>query len=284
MLKFPGSAIAAITTILVLGACQTTPEDIHVTFERGKVRIGGNILDRLAIDPEKARTTADKSANDDWLKVHNLALLDLVTRAAKPDDRFPVIIYAHGCGGMVPNSHAHVAMLEGLGDYVVVAPDSFARKRPIHCWSPGVINLSATQTVRNLRRVEMIHAVDRIARLPWVDKKNIFLIGHSQGGGVVMGYAGDIRIKGRVSLNGGCYTRFPGTGSTGNGLRRDEQVLVFDSGHDPWFKKWYTECPEMARYHSNGRLVHDPEDGGHNLIVQPKYLAIFKAWMKEHTN
>ena len=185
---------------------------------------------------------------------------------------------------MVPNSHAHVAMLEGLGDYVVVAPDSFARKRPIHCWSPGVINLSATQTVRNLRRVEMIHAVDRIARLPWVDKKNIFLIGHSQGGGVVMGYAGDIRIKGRVSLNGGCYTRFPGTGSTGNGLRRDEQVLVFDSGHDPWFKKWYTECPEMARYHSNGRLVHDPEDGGHNLIVQPKYLAIFKAWMKEHTN
>jgi hypothetical protein len=40
----------------------------------------------------------------------------------------------------------------------------------------------------------------------------------------------------------------------------------------------------MARWRSNGRLVEDIGDTGHNLIIQPKYLAIFKAWLKEHTN
>lgn len=269
---------------LLLAACQTAPEDIHVTFERGKMAIGANILERLDIDAGKAGQIADTSPDDDWLKVRNLALFALIAEAAKPDDRFPVIVYAHGCGGMGSTSQAHFAMLEGLGDYVVVAPNSFARKRPIFCWSPGAINLDVAHTVNYLRRTEMIHAVERIARLPWVDKGNIFLVGHSQGGGVVMGYGGDVGIKGRVSLNGACYTRFPRSGSTGNGARSDEAVLVFHSGRDPWFEKWYSECPEMARFHSKGRLVEDVQDGGHNLIAQPKYLAIFKAWLKKLTN
>ena len=261
----PAGPAFLIAAALVLGACESAPEDIHVTFERGKVEIGGNILRRLGIDPEKARTIADASTEDDWLKVRNLTSLDLVTRAAKPGDRFPVIVYAHGCGGMVPNSHAHVEMLRGLGDYVVMAPDSFARKRPISCWSPGAINLDAAYTVNRLRRAEMIHAIGRVAGYPWVDKTNIFLVGHSQGGGAVLGYAGDVAIKGRVSLNGACYTRFPRTGSTGNGARSDEAILVFHSAHDPWFSRYYSECPEMARFHSNGRLVEDPDDAGHNL-------------------
>jgi dienelactone hydrolase len=277
----PWFAAIIAAALLAVGACQSAPDDIPVTFERGKIRIGGNILERLGIDPEAARATADKSPDDDWLKVFNLALLDLITGAAKPGDRFPIVVYAHGCGGMTPNSHAHVSMLEDLGDYVVVAPDSFARKRPQSCWSPGAVDLGATRVARGLRRAELVHALDRVARLPWVDKDNIFLVGHSQGGGMVLGYAGEVRIKGRVSLNGACYSRFPRAGITGNGLRPDEAVLVFDSGRDPWFARYYSECPEMARRHPNGRLVHDADDDGHNLIAQPKYRAILEAWLKE---
>ena len=278
-------AWTGLLAALALTACQASTEDIHVTFDRGAVRIGGNIIDRLGIDREDARTIAGKSMEDDRVKAYNQALLALVTGAAKPDDdRFPVIVYAHGCAGMVLASREHVHMLERLGDYVVVAPDSFARKRPVTCWGPGAVDVDATSVARRLRRAELVHALDRVVRLPWVDKDNIFLIGHSQGGGMAMDYSGDVKLKGRVSLNGACNNRFSRAGLTANGLRPTEAALAFDSGHDPWFARYASDCPEMVKLHSNGRLVVDPDDETHNLIARPKYLAILKAWLKEHTN
>ena len=248
------------------------------------MRIGANIIDRLGINREEARTIAGKSVEEDRVKAYNLALLALVTGAAKPGDHFPVIVYAHGCAGMVPASREHVYMLERIGDYVVVAPDSFARKRPVSCWGPGAVDVDATSAARRLRRAELIHALDRLVRLPWVDKDNIFLIGHSQGGGMAIDYSGDVKLKGRVSLNGACNSRFSRAGLIGNGLQPTEAALAFDSGHDPWFARYASDCPEMIKSHSNGRLVVDPDDETHNLIARPKYLAIITAWLKEHTN
>lgn len=274
----------AVAAVMVIGACQTTPEDIDVTFDRGAVRIGANIIDRLGIDRKDARSISGKSAEDDRVTAYNQALLALVTGAAKPDDRFPVIVYAHGCAGMVRASREHVYMLERLGDYVVVAPDSFARKRPPSCWGPGAVDVDATSVARRLRRAELIHALDRMARLPWVDTDNIFLIGHSQGGGMAIDYSGDVKLKERISLNGACNSRFPRAGLTGNGLRATESAVVFESGQDPWFARYASDCPEMVKRHPNGQLIVDPDDQTHDLIVRPKYFAILKAWLKEHTN
>jgi dienelactone hydrolase len=276
--------LVGLVGVLATGAGLAAPDDINLTFDRGAVRIGDNIVERLGIDLKAARTIADASGEDDWQKAYNRAQLDLITQAAKPGQQFPVIVYAHGCSGMSLKSRNHVSMLYDLGDYVVVAPDSFARKRPISCWSPGVIDREARRISTILRKAEIVHALDRIAALPWIDKRSIFLVGHSQGGGVVLGYGGDVRIKGRISLNGACYTRFPQTGSTGNGARSDEFILAFHSGRDPWYEQWYSECPEMVRRHPNGRLVEDAKDSGHNLIAQPRYLDIFKAWLTEHTD
>ena len=154
-------AWTGLLAALALTACQASTEDIHVTFDRGAVRIGGNIIDRLGIDREDARTIAGKSMEDDRVKAYNQALLALVTGAAKPDDRFPVIVYAHGCAGMVLASREHVHMLERLGDYVVVAPDSFARKRPVTCWGPGAVDVDATERRPPLK-------ARRVSPWPWI--------------------------------------------------------------------------------------------------------------------
>jgi len=76
--------LVGLVGVLATGACLVAPDDINLTFDRGAVRIGDNIVERLGIDLKAARTIADASGEVDWQKAYNRAQLDLITQADLP--------------------------------------------------------------------------------------------------------------------------------------------------------------------------------------------------------
>jgi fermentation-respiration switch protein FrsA (DUF1100 family) len=90
----------------------------------------------------------------------------------------PTVLYLHGCAGIRDFDDLWARTLSGAG-YAVVMPNSFAR--------PGRVSGCAQVRweIYNLRAEEIGYAQERLRRLPWVDQRNIFLMGHSEGGGSV---------------------------------------------------------------------------------------------------
>ena len=105
----------------------------------------------------------------------------------------PTVVFAHGCAGLGRGNLRYMRLLAWAG-YAVVAPDSFARRyRPETC-DPSRhrgIQGAPHRRVGRMRQEEIHHAAYRVRRIHWADKKNLFLMGHSQGGTAVASYEGD---------------------------------------------------------------------------------------------
>ena len=97
----------------------------------------------------------------------------------------PTVIFLHGSTGYQRHyfQAAYPAALAQAG-FAVFVPDSYAR--------PG--RVSAEWDVRidtvNLRRAEVDDTLDHLRNIPWVDQRNIFLAGHSEGGITTAMYGG----------------------------------------------------------------------------------------------
>ena len=140
--------------------------------------------------------------------------------------------------------------------------DSFARARPQYCFANQTVDVALAPQVAAMRRAEINHALKHIAALTWVDPANIFLIGHSQGAGTVAGYAGPVKIRGRVLINGSCNEMLGG-----DGMSDDEVLLSLYSGRDPWFARYSTRCREYVLAHPEGRSIYEARSTSHNLMV-----------------
>jgi dienelactone hydrolase len=175
--------------------------------------------------------------------------------------KLPGVAYFHGCGGILNASIDHIRALSELDDFVIIAPDSFAADRPEYCFKNNTVDLSLREQIDAMRQSEVRLALSRISALPWVDKSNIFLMGHSQGGGIVAGYSGAVSIRGRILLNGGC-SKWIG----GNGMRADEALLTLDTGRDPWFQRYITRCREYV-LSQGGRSIYEADGATHDLAA-----------------
>ena len=174
------------------------------------------------------------------------------------DKPLPVAIYLHGCAGINKTHDANWAALLTSQGFVVVMPDSLARPGRIPNCDPRIKGGNAFPAASAYRQQEIGYALEQTQKASWADKRNIFLIGFSEGGiGVAQsrhnGFAGRIIMgwtcthKGNAELDG-IYSP------------RDTPVLAIASVNDDWRKGKPTEgnCANKATDRQNFRQVDIP--------------------------
>ncbi len=103
----------------------------------------------------------------------------------KSDKPLPVVIYLHGCTGIVDwHDFDWGKTLSGAG-YIVIMPDSMAREGRIANCDSAQKKGGAFPQAHEYRQQEITYALDQIKQAPWADKNRIFLVGHSEGGTAV---------------------------------------------------------------------------------------------------
>lgn len=188
----------------------------------------------------------------------------------------PTVIFAHGCAGLGRGNLRYMRLLARAG-YAVIAPDSFARRyRPETC-DPSRhrgIKGAPHRRVGRMRQEEIHHADYRVRRIRWVDRKNLFLMGHSQGGTAVAAYEGD-GFKAHVISGSVCRrgVRMPiGT-----------PALALYSKDDPWRRgRPADSCLRKARARGVNMAFHLFEGRAHNLSRNMRARRLILDFLNRH--
>ena len=99
------------------------------------------------------------------------------------DGKRPVLIYLHGCTGITHNHDTLWAQEIAKLGFVVVMPDSFARPGRVPDCDPSRKRRSnAFPKAHQYRQEEITYSLEQVRRAAWADQRNIFLMGHSEGG------------------------------------------------------------------------------------------------------
>lgn len=152
----------------------------------------------------------------------------------------PIVIFMHGCSGINEGAITWAHFLT-RNQVTVVMPDSLAIPgRPSNCDDQSKNRNLNLVPVRELRPAEAVFVLDELTRLPWVDKNNVFLMGHSEGG-MATALAKDHRYAGRIISGYKCVK---------GGIKgpKDTPVLVINWEIDPWFDRQNavtTQCADQ---------------------------------------
>ncbi len=148
--------------------------------------------------------------------------------------RYPTILYMHGCTGQGGMDTLQAFARAG---FAVIAPNSFARRyRPMQC-SPSKQTGGQNIFVFDFRLVEVSYALQRMARLPWINNDRLFLVGTSEGGVAAALYRGEefrARIIAQWTCHGAPFIR-------GLAAPEGEAVLAIVRSDDPWYQPGRTE-------------------------------------------
>ena len=188
----------------------------------------------------------------------------------------PTVIFSHGCAGLGRGNLRYMRLLARAG-YAVIAPDSFARRyRPETC-DPSRhrgIKGAPHKRVNRMRQEEIHHAAYRVRRIRWVDRKNLFLMGHSQGGTAVAAYEGD-GFKAHVISGSVCW----------RGVRspRGTPILALYSKNDPWRRnRPADQCLRRARAWGVRVEFHLFEGRAHNLSRNERARRLILDFLSRH--
>ena len=146
--------------------------------------------------------------------------------------KFPTVVYLHGCTGLTAGDARWARTLASTG-YVVVTPDSFARAYRLSNCDPKTHSGGAFSAAGTMRQEEIEHGLKMLRAAPWVDERNLFLMGHSEGGGAVAGWQG-AGFKAQIISGNRCQ----------RGLSAPPQipVLVISFLQDPWDGNYHRTC------------------------------------------
>jgi dienelactone hydrolase len=192
--------------------------------------------------------------------------------------KFPTVIYLHGCSGMGPADFDYMTPLARAG-YAVIAPRSFARRdRPETC-DPrrfAAVPGAPHRRVRGMRQEEILYASRRARELPWVERENFFLMGHSQGGSAAAAYAGE-EFRARVISGSTC--------NLGVNAPAPVALLAIYSENDPWLRGglFPRGCEERARGRRTPLEFHLFPGRAHSLAGHPRARELILAFLKRHT-
>ncbi len=226
----------------------------------------------------KVFTPASKMSESDWLDASELkrtweAALVRIPRlngsyssytmnnvpkhSTKISRTFPTIIYLHGCAGVWAGTHIRLNFLAKSG-YAVIAPVSFARaKYPQSCDSASAKGGMYRGTL-SMRQNDAGYAISNAKKLKWVDKNNIFLMGHSQGGITTATFKSKDEAKSvnaRVIEGWTCHAgwaEYKGINAPAN-----EPVLALVAKNDPWFQNAWNRgnCGVYMNKHNGSRSI-----------------------------
>jgi dienelactone hydrolase len=158
--------------------------------------------------------------------------------------RFPAVVLMHGCGGWQPAVHyalqLHAEHLKQHG-YAVLNLDSFG---PRHRSGGGLCGSDARlRDALVYRAYDAFDALRYLRAQPFVSRRNIFLMGQSNGGSVAMEVASASELADHGDGPGfrAVVAYYPWCGVFGGGtVRLASPLLILSGGRDDWVSA--SEC------------------------------------------
>jgi dienelactone hydrolase len=101
----------------------------------------------------------------------------------KFEKKFPVLILMHGCTGINANIRLWASFFNSIG-FVVILPNSMEIPGRGQ-WCNEMLkefDMNKVGVAYKVRSAEASYVMEKIQNFSWVDKRNIFIMGHSEGG------------------------------------------------------------------------------------------------------
>ena len=167
------------------------------------------------------------------------------------DKRYPVVIYLHGCAGIVPSHDYGWAKEITKHGFIAVMPNSFAiPKRHSNC-DPTTTARGFFPNANLIRIIEIAYAYQQLAKTSWADMKNIFLMGFSEGGSATARseFKG---FNGAIIMGWTCTAKHPHF--NGIFIPKKTPVLALAYLDDRWYppgSPWYGKCSDKSQGRDN---------------------------------
>lgn len=241
--------------IVMLGICFSTSithadnndPDVKKSWNSAKVYVPGN----------RSETTPDK---------------------IKVDKPFPVVIYMHGCSGITNENISWGEYIKDLG-YVVVLPDSMARRSEMSC-DPRTKKGGLFPQAHQMRLEEISYALEQVKKSPWADAKTIFLFGHSEGGVS----AARTKLEGfsGIIISGWRCTHRKNPSFDGIFAPLDTPILTLEWNRDDWSSDTTKgSCADKFGERKKARQILLPGNG-HNVYEQRVAREAVTQFLKEN--
>jgi pimeloyl-ACP methyl ester carboxylesterase len=238
-----------VYAFLVVGGNPTQEYDVRKSWEHAVVHVPGNLLTKS---------------------------VDSVT-VSNP---MPVIVFLHGCAGINEQERKWANFLKSQ-KVIVILLDSYAiSNREKNCITATHTTNIGKVPVNDLRPAEAEYAVSKLKDMPWADTKNIFLMGHSEGG------AGAFLTK-ELGLRGVIISGFPcSVRNRRFGSSRDTPTLILNHEIDPFFVRpdvEYKQCSDRPywKFRTNAVEVILP-GSGHGTAEAPLAQEAVSKFLKEN--
>ena len=211
----------------------SSPDELHRTWQAALVRI-----------PKHRQVYAGQ-------------ISDLPMEALPVKEKLPTVIYLHGCSGIWWGTYIRLEFFAENG-FAVIAPTSFARaKYPKSC-DPATKRAGLYRETLKMRQYDALNAIRNAKQLDWVDSRNIFLVGFSQGGitSATLSTNIDTTVNARVVEGWTCHAGWKEY--RGINAPVSEPVLALVADQDPWFQDSWTRG-------SCGRYMNS-ENGSRSMV------------------
>ena len=223
--------------------------------------------------PNSKMSSADWSSPDELHRTWQAALVriprnqqvfagqisDLPLEGVSVEKQLPTVIYLHGCSGIWWGTYIRLDFFAENG-FAVIAPASFARaKYPKSC-DPATKRAGLYRETLKMRQYDALNAIKNAKQLDWVDSRNVFLVGFSQGGitSATLSTNIDTTVNARVIEGWTCHAGW----SEYRGINApvSEPVLALVADQDPWFQDSWTRG-------SCGRYMNS-ENGSRSMVYR----------------
>ena len=181
------------------------------------------------------------------------------------DNKKNIVIFAHGCSGTVSITHNRIDFLVDNG-YVVIAPQSFARKKYAQSCDPMIHKGGMYREILSMRHEDIRHVVRNVRRFDWVNTGQVILMGHSEGGIIAATYVSNSKddyVDMRIIEGWTCRSQGPYGWFEYHGLKskKETPVLALVSKLDPWFQKEWSkgDCGKFLKNKKSKSYVFDSD-------------------------
>lgn len=171
------------------------------------------------------------------------------------EKKVPVVLYMHGCAGLSGRGDNDWVVLLNIFGFAVIRPNSLARN------DRGPTCRGGTDpSIYDVRQEELEYALKKIRALDWVDQRNIFLMGYSEGG-IAVAREKSKDLAGVIISSWTCTAPISGV----DGLFTDKNVPVLTMvyEYDEWFSgtRYDGSCGNKFNGRQNAESIVFPGRG-----------------------
>ena len=187
----------------------------------------------------------------------------------KSNYKIPTVVFIHGSGDFIGGDIYRRLIVEEA-KFAFIAPNSYAVKNRPTYKSPAP--LKEYMKVHKIRQAEISYTVNRLKEFKWIDKKNLFLMGSSEGALATGIYTGKA-FKGRIIIAWNCEDGYY-TSYSKIGAKKRDPILAIIGTEDEYFSKNSKiksnnptdgHCTGALLKYKNSKVVIIPK-AKHNLL------------------